>query len=64
MIKLQEQRNINKRVLTEESFIICGFMVILSPFMIYFKLLQVTLKENHIRINFDRLQLNWVINVF
>ena len=43
-------------VLTEESFIICRFMVILSPFMIYFKLLQVTLKENHMRINFDRLQ--------
>ena len=56
MIKLQEQRNVvKKRVLTEESFIIRRFMVILSPFMIYFKLLQVTLKENHMRINFDRL---------
>ena len=57
MIKLQEQRNVvTKEFLTEESFIICRFMVILSPSMIYFKLLQVTLKENHIRINFDRLQ--------
>ena len=60
MIKLSSVKTLlllsNKRVLTEESFIICRFMVILSPFMIYFKLLQVTLKENHIRINFDRLR--------